>query len=163
MTLYIHVTDGQPVGIPDSRPITVTLPARPALHPDGTPMEGVTLPEAVVGCDHWDDDALREYGWYPVADEEIPETHSLTGYAVDGLLVRAQTVPRPDSELTTIAADRRRAEVLARLMDLDTISTRPLRAITAGTATPEDHARLTALETEASALRIELASLSSLS
>lgn len=160
MTLYIRITDGQPVGIPDSRPLTITLPARPALHPDGTPMEGITLPEAVVGCDHWDDDSLRERGWYPVADEDIPETHSLLGYVVEGLLVRAQTVPRAESELTAMTTERRRAEVVARLAILDTASTRPLRAIIAGTGTSDDHSRLTALETEASALRAELASLS---
>lgn len=101
MTLYMRVIDGKPVGIPDNRPLTIPLPARPALNPDGTPMDGVTLPEAVVGCDHWDDNVLREYGWYPVADEEIPETHNLTGYALDGLLVRAQTVPRPESAQTS--------------------------------------------------------------
>lgn len=58
-----------------------------------------------------------------------------------------------------IATERRRAEVVARLAALDTASARPLRAIIAGTATPDDHSRLAAIETEAGALRAELADL----
>lgn len=50
-------------------------------------------------------------------------------------------------------------EIKAELNGLDTKSARPLRAVLAGTATDEDRARLTELETEAQKLREEMAGL----
>ena len=61
--------------------------------------------------------------------------------------------PEPDeAELQA----QRIAEIKARLQEIDLASIRPLRAKAAGTATAEDEARYTELETEAAALRLEL-------
>ena len=51
----------------------------------------------------------------------------------------------------------RTAEIKSRLLEIDLESVRPLRAKAYGTATPEDDAKLAALEQEAEALRAELA------
>ena len=48
----------------------------------------------------------------------------------------------------------------SRLLEIDLESVRPLRAKAYGTSTPEDDAKLAALEQEAGALRVELAGLS---
>ena len=47
----------------------------------------------------------------------------------------------------------------SRLLEIDLESVRPLRAKAYGTSTPEDDAKLAALEQEAGALRVELAGL----
>ena len=49
------------------------------------------------------------------------------------------------------------AEIKSRLLEIDLESVRPLRAKAYGTATPEDDAKLAAMEQEAEALRAELA------
>ena len=51
----------------------------------------------------------------------------------------------------------RAIEIKSRLLEIDLESVRPLRAKAYGTATPEDDAKLAALEQEAEALRAELA------
>lgn len=51
----------------------------------------------------------------------------------------------------------RTGEILRRLDEIDSESIRPLRAVSAGTATDEDKSRLSGLESEAQALREELA------
>lgn len=61
-----------------------------------------------------------------------------------------------DTKLAEIAAGKRRAEIIARLDEIDAASVRPLRAKLAGTATADDEARLAALEDEAAALRAEI-------
>ena len=53
----------------------------------------------------------------------------------------------------------RTAEIKSRLLEIDLESMRPLRAKVHGTATPEDDAKLAALEQEAEVLRAELAGL----
>ena len=53
----------------------------------------------------------------------------------------------------------RMAEIKSRLLEIDLESVRPLRAKVSGAATPEDDAKLAALEQEAGALRAELAGL----
>ena len=53
----------------------------------------------------------------------------------------------------------RHREILARLDAIDAESTRPLRAVLAGAATQADTDKLAALDTEAAALRAELAAL----
>ena len=50
--------------------------------------------------------------------------------------------------------------IKSRLLEIDLESVRPLRAKANGTSTPEDDAKLAALEQEAEALRAELAGLS---
>ena len=57
------------------------------------------------------------------------------------------------------AKQARMAEIKSRLLEIDLESVRPLRAKAYGTATPEDDAKLAALEQEAGALRAELAGL----
>jgi hypothetical protein len=61
--------------------------------------------------------------------------------------------PQPDNS-------QRIREINARLTQIDIESVRPLRAKLAATAVAADEAKLVALETEASALRAELRSLS---
>ena len=56
-------------------------------------------------------------------------------------------------------AEKRVAEIYTRLSEIDVESVRPIRAVTAGTATAFDTDKLAALDTEAEALRLELASL----
>lgn len=58
------------------------------------------------------------------------------------------------------AKQARMAEIKSRLLEIDLESVRPLRGKAYGTATPEDDAKLAALEQEAEALRAELAGLS---
>ena len=53
----------------------------------------------------------------------------------------------------------RTVEIKSRLLEIDLESVRPLRAKVSGAATPEDDAKLAALEQEAGALRVELAGL----
>ncbi|MHA6478898.1 phage tail protein [Stutzerimonas sp. KH-1] len=67
--------------------------------------------------------------------------------------------PAPPSAAELTA--RRRAELLAKLSAVDAASARPLRAILVGSATDADRARLTDLDSQATALRAELASLES--
>ena len=50
----------------------------------------------------------------------------------------------------------RKAEIYARLCELDLAAVRPLRALAAGTATDTDRERLAELEAQAAALRQEL-------
>lgn len=54
----------------------------------------------------------------------------------------------------------RTVEIKSRLLEIDLESVRPLRAKAYGTSTPEDDAKLAALEQESGALRVELAGLS---
>ena len=58
-----------------------------------------------------------------------------------------------------IENERRVQEIKQRLSEIDTESIRPLRATVDGSATTFDAEKLTALEQEATALRIELKSL----
>lgn len=68
----------------------------------------------------------------------------------------ADTPPEPTpGEL----AERRKAEIMARLAEIDTASVRPLRAIAQGEAMQEDSDKLAVLDAEAAALRLELAAL----
>lgn len=53
----------------------------------------------------------------------------------------------------------RTAEIKSRLLEIDLESVRPLRAKAYGTSTPEDDAKLAALEQDAETLRAELAGL----
>ena len=63
--------------------------------------------------------------------------------------------PTPEEE-----KQLRITEIKSRLLEFDLESVRPLRAKAYGTATPEDDAKLAALEQEAEVLRAELAGLS---
>jgi hypothetical protein len=61
----------------------------------------------------------------------------------------------------SLAAAARSAEILDALRIIDAASARPLRAILVGSATDADRARLTDLDSQATALRAELASMES--
>ena len=63
----------------------------------------------------------------------------------------------PDPQI--IENERRVQEIKQRLSEIDTESIRPLRATVDGSATEFDTQKLAALEQEAQALRIEMASL----
>jgi hypothetical protein len=56
-------------------------------------------------------------------------------------------------------AEQRKAEILARLAEIDAASVRPLRAIAEGNATDFDRQKLASLDGEAATLRAELAGL----
>jgi hypothetical protein len=56
-------------------------------------------------------------------------------------------------------AAARKAEILARLAEIDAASVRPLRAIAQGDAVQADHDKLAALDNEAAELRAELVGL----
>lgn len=78
------------------------------------------------------------------------------------LIVRDPPEPEPEpvpEPTATEIAERRIADIDARLAAIDIASVRALRATVAGTATEADAAYLTALETEAAGLRSERAEL----
>ena len=60
---------------------------------------------------------------------------------------------------TLAGPEERRAEILARLAEIDAASIRPLRAIADSTAVQADHDKLAALDSEAAELRTELVGL----
>lgn len=66
---------------------------------------------------------------------------------------------KTDAELAQEAKQVRIGEINARLLEIDTLSIRPLRAIQSGTATSFDTNKLATLDTEAAALRTEKKSL----
>jgi hypothetical protein len=70
----------------------------------------------------------------------------------------SDTPPPPTPEEL---AERRRAEILARLAEIDAASVRPLRAIAQGEGTDFDRDKLAALDAEAVELRAEFAGLQS--
>jgi hypothetical protein len=80
-----------------------------------------------------------------------PGLTPITEYEADAL-----RFPPPTPEQI---AEQRRAEILARLNEIDAASIRPLRAIAEGTAVEADHAKLAELDAEAAELRTELAGL----
>jgi len=67
----------------------------------------------------------------------------------------AESAARAAQQVRTARAD----DISWRLLEIDRAAIRPLRAIAAGTGTGDDMAKLSALETEAEALRAELAAL----
>jgi hypothetical protein len=64
-------------------------------------------------------------------------------------------VPPPPPTPEELEA-RRKADIIGRLAEMDTLSIRPLRAIADNTATDFDREKLAALEAEAAELRAEL-------
>lgn len=62
---------------------------------------------------------------------------------------------KTDAELAQEAKQVRIGEIDARLLEIDTLSIRPLRAIQSGTATDFDTNKLATLDAEAAALRAE--------
>lgn len=104
-------------------------------------------------------------------DSEFPNSDFTNGKAVyvvpdnSELAAKIQSmslvVPITDSEgnlidVEAISSDRT-TEIKHELSQLDLATVRPLRAITAGTATDEDRERLAELEQQAATLRAELA------
>lgn len=83
---------------------------------------------------------------------------------VDGdvVVVRRTVQALPDEMVAALEAQAqqaRRAEIAAELAAIDAASARPLRAIVGGTATQADRDRLADLESSATALRAELATI----
>jgi hypothetical protein len=89
---------------------------------------------------------------------DIAEVAEFWGSLPKGDPRKQVEVPPPQPTPEDIAAIRK-AEIYARLDEIDRVSIRPLRAIAEGTATEDDHALLAALEVEAVKLRKELQNL----
>jgi hypothetical protein len=104
--------------------------------------------------------------WTGAAWEQVENHKGETGY-VDGQPYTIKDYgPYPDGwsadppEPTPAElAKQRRAEILARLAEIDAASIRPLRAIAQGEAVQADTDKLAALDAEAAGLRTELAGL----
>lgn len=79
----------------------------------------------------------------------------------NGYPVAVEPPPSPEPPVPTEQelTQQRITEIEQLLTANDLASVRPLRAKVAGTATPEDESRLTELEEQAQALRVELATL----
>ena len=93
----------------------------------------------------------------------IPENAIITlpanesyGFAYESWLAIGNT-PEPADPIPS----KRPAEISARLAQIDAESVRPLRAKVAGNATAPDDAKLSALDAEAAALRVEFRGMSS--
>ena len=82
--------------------------------------------------------------WEPVTDN-------------DGNLIDITPVELPEAEPT---AEEQIAVLKSQLSDIDLQTVRPMRAITAGTATEEDRAILAGLEAQAEGLRVQIAAIS---
>lgn len=98
-----------------------------------------------------------EYGEIPfTASPEDTEQHGrdLFARAVAGEFGPVAEYDGPSAE--TIAKQKRKQEIIARLAAIDAASVRPLRAVADGTATDFDRQKLAALEAEAATLRAEL-------
>ncbi|WP_430735376.1 hypothetical protein [Halodesulfovibrio aestuarii] len=93
---------------------------------------------------------------YYMPDGSEHEITEIEGQLPEGASLTKPKPPEPtEQELT----DQRIAEIQQQLTANHLASVRPLRAKVAGTATPEDEARLVELEAQAQALRTELATL----
>lgn len=96
--------------------------------------------------------------------EENPNIYDFEGiplYKWDGKCVIPRTAEEIAEEKTAMlkSPERRAAEIKQQLITLDFQTTRPLRAIAAGTSSDEDRDRLREIETQVAALRAELAEL----
>ena len=104
--------------------------------------------------------------WTGEAWEQVENHKGLVGY-VDGTPhTVADYGPLPEGWSDTPPeptpneqATQRRAQIMARLAEIDAASVRPLRALVRGDAVPEDTDKLAALDAEAEELRAELAAL----
>lgn len=93
---------------------------------------------------------------YYMPDGSEHEIAEIEGQLPEGASLIKPEPPAPtEAELT----QQRIAEIQELLTANDLASVRPLRAKVAGTATPEDEARLVELEAQAQVLRTELATL----
>lgn len=97
----------------------------------------------------WDEEALASPAAPPPGAVEVP-------FAPDD--ARRPWLGDQWGEIP-VSPEERRAELLGELGAIDAASARPLRAILVGSATDEDRARLTELDEQAAALRLELAAL----
>jgi len=130
MSRFIYVENGMPIGVPTDRPVTITLPEREgkATNPVTGEEYAITLREAEVGCAHWDDATLKDYGWYRI-EGQASETETETGYLLDGDVARPVIIDRPADELAAILASRK--ETALALVDQQAETTRQ-HYITAG-------------------------------
>jgi hypothetical protein len=80
--------------------------------------------------------------------------------ANDGIIMAYSIEQLSDDELAqkrVYAGQQRKQQITARLAEIDTLSIRPLRAVTAGTASDFDKNKLFKLDEESAQLRSELA------
>jgi hypothetical protein len=137
------------------RPYTHSLPAMPGTLPPVNALRGESLPSA-------------RQGWHPAfADDAWIEIENHIGEEgwVNGVMCKidaygplpdgwSDTPPEPSAE---DLKEQRKAQIMARLSEIDLASVRPLRAIAHGLGTQADHDKLAALDGEAASLRTELA------
>ena len=93
--------------------------------------------------------------WMGVADTVAPSYNPKT----QGCYYRNGKWEVENVDTAKFEKEQRKTEILARLQEIDSESLRPLRAISQGTATDFDTGKLKSLESEAAALRTELAGL----
>lgn len=93
-----------------------------------------------------------------VAENNVPDWMQDWVEYAEGMVV-GKPWPRNEAAETAEAAQARRQAILVELELLDKAAVRPLRAVAAGTATPEDADMIAQIESDALALRDELAGL----
>ena len=92
--------------------------------------------------------------------DDCLETNREIVRGYDGKLYFTGEEPvKSPEEIAEEQAVKRIAEIKSELTRLDAVSARPLRAIAAGVATTADQSRLESIESQAQALRDELAEL----
>jgi hypothetical protein len=94
----------------------------------------------------------------PSGNPEVWETPP-AGYVTPEVWTAAHPAPAPEPPTPEELAAQRRAEILGKLARVDAASVRPLRAIAQGEAVQADTVKLADLDSEAAALRTELAGL----
>lgn len=87
---------------------------------------------------------------------EVPEGKRLAWDRETGVPSWEDIPEATAEELAAGKTEQRKAEINQQLVQIDAATTRPLRAVIAGTGTDIDTAKLTELETEAESLRGEL-------
>jgi hypothetical protein len=120
----------------------------------------------------WTDESLdvRHLRFLDVVQTVTPEFDSETqklsepvytlNDANDGIIMAYSIEQLSDDELAqkrVYAGQQRKQQITARLAEIDTLSIRPLRAVTAGTASDFDKNKLFKLDEESAQLRSELA------
>lgn len=97
-----------------------------------------------------------DVGWYAPEGVIVAASNPPTDAPGQWWLVNGEWQEYTEEDVKQLRVN----EIKSRLNEIDLESVRPLRAKVHGTATPDDDAKLAALEQEAEALRSELAGLS---
>ena len=103
-----------------------------------------TIGTIVIGPMDSVTDEQKADGWFDYSGELFVYNKWVDGVVVEDLEMKHQV---------------RKEQIFKRLEEIDTLSHRPIRAITAGTATDFDKSKLDILNQESDQLRAELATL----